>query len=77
MDKLSQDKIDELEKAAKDYFSNERIRLDAQWKFLDAISKKRGGSVGMQDSNAYESSQILSKFITDYLSTPLGAKEEV
>jgi len=76
VDKLSKDKLDELDKAAKDYFKKERVYLDAQYKFLDAISKKRGGSVGVQDANANESSQVFAKFIETYLAKPLGEKAE-
>jgi hypothetical protein len=63
----SQKRLDELETAASAYFSSEKKRLEADYNFLDAISKKRGGTVGLQDANADGASQILADSINDYL----------
>jgi hypothetical protein len=67
----SQKRLDELEKAATSYFSSEKKRLEADYSFLDAISKKRGGTVGLQDANAEGASQILADSINDYLGRPV------
>lgn len=63
----SQKRLNELESAAASYFSSEKKRLEADYNFLDAISKKRGGTVGLQDANAEGASQILADSINDYL----------
>jgi hypothetical protein len=63
----SQKRLEELESAAEAYFSSEKKRLEAEYNFLDAISKKRGGTVGLQDANAEGASQILADSINDYL----------
>lgn len=60
-------RLDELEKAANEYFSKERTRLEAEYKFLDAISKKRGGNVALQDINSAGASKILVDSINEYL----------
>lgn len=60
-------RLDELEQAANDYFSKEKTRLEAQFQFLDAISKKRGGNISLQNLNADGASQILVNSINDYL----------
>lgn len=60
-------RLDELETAANDYFSKEQTRLQAQYDFLDAISKKRGGNVALQDTNSDGASKILVDSINDYL----------
>jgi hypothetical protein len=67
----SQKRLDELEKAATSYFSSETKRLEADYSFLDSISKKRGGTVGLQDANAEGASQILADSINDYLGRPV------
>lgn len=67
----SQKRLDELEAAATTYFSSEKKRLEADYAFLDAISKKRGGTVGLQDANAEGASQILVDSINDYLGRPV------
>lgn len=64
------DRLKELEKAATEWFTSEKKRLNAQWDFLDAISKKRGGTIGLQDANAEGASKILVDSITDYLGRP-------
>lgn len=64
------DRLQELEKAANEWFSSEKKRLNAQYDFLDAISKKRGGTIGLQDANAEGASKILVDSITDYLGRP-------
>lgn len=60
-------RLEELEKAATEWFASEKKRLNAQFDFLDAISKKRGGTVGLQDANAEGASKILVDSINDYL----------
>jgi len=60
-------RLDELEQAANEYFSKERTRLEAQFAFLDNISKKRGGNVSLQDLNADGASKILVDSINSYL----------
>ena len=67
-------RLDELKKAADEYFSKEKTRLTAEFDFLDAISKKRGGSVGLQDANAEGASSILVDSINEYLGKPLGSR---
>ena len=64
----AKERLDELTKAAQEYFSKEKTRLQAQYDFLDAISKKRGGDKGLQDANAEGASSILANSINDYLS---------
>jgi len=66
------DRLNELKAAASDYFSSEKTRLQAQYDFLDAISKKRGGTVGLQDVNADGASKILVDSINAYLGKPSG-----
>lgn len=70
-------RLDELEKAANEWFASEKKRLKAQFDFLDAISKKRGGTVGLQDANADGSSAILVDSIDDYLGRPTQPSDEV
>lgn len=65
-------RVEELEKAATEWFSSEKKRLNAQWDFLDAISKKRGGTVGLQDANAEGASKILVDSINEYIGRPTG-----
>jgi len=60
-------KLDELKAAAKEYFTSEKQRLNNQHDFLDAILKKRGGTVGLQDANAEGASKILVDSINEYL----------
>jgi hypothetical protein len=69
------DRLDELKKAADEYFSSEKSRLNAEFDFLDTISKKRGGTVGLQDVNAEGASKILVDSINDYLGKPLTPDE--
>lgn len=64
-------RLQDLKSAADDWFSKEKKRLQAQFNFLDNISKKRGGSVGLQDANAQGASKILANSISDYLGSPL------
>ena len=63
-------RLEELKAAAKDYFTSEKTRLKNQYDFLDAISKKRGGTVGLQDANAEGASKILVDSINEYLGRP-------
>ena len=63
-------RLEELEKAAAEWFASEKKRLTAQYEFLDAISKKRGGTIGLQDANAEGASKILVDSITDYIGRP-------
>jgi hypothetical protein len=65
------DRLNDLKKAADDYFSKEQNRLNAQYTFLNNISQKRGGSVGLQNANAQGASTILANSIDDYLGSPL------
>lgn len=60
-------RLDELEQAANDYFSKEKTRLEAEFSFLDSISKKRGGNISLQDLNADGASKILVDSINSYL----------
>ena len=69
------DRLNELKEAANEYFALEKARLNAQYDFLDAISKKRGGDVGLQDANAAGASKILVDSINEYLGTPLHPSE--
>lgn len=69
-------RIDELEKAANEWFASEKKRLNAQFSFLDAISKKRGGTVGLQDANADGASAILVDSINDYLGRATSPSDE-
>jgi hypothetical protein len=69
-------RLQDLKDAADDYFSKEKKRLNAQFDFLDAISKKRGGSVGLQDANAQGASKILANSISDYLGSPLQPSDD-
>ena len=69
-------RIDELEKAAIEWFASEKKRLKAQFDFLVAISKKRGGTVGLQDANADGASVILVDSINDYLGRSTSPPDE-
>lgn len=69
-------RLDELQAAAKEYFVSEKTRLNNQYAFLDAISKKRGGIVGLQDANAEGASKILVDSINDYLGKTVSPSEE-
>lgn len=69
-------RLDELQKAASEWFSSEKKRLNAEYNFLDAISKKRGGTIGLQDANAEGASKILVDSINDYLGRISGATDE-
>lgn len=69
-------RLDELEKAANEWFTSEKKRLNAQYDFLDAISKKRGGTVGLQDANADGASKILVDSINDYLGRATSPSDE-
>jgi hypothetical protein len=64
-------RLQTLKDAADNWFSKRQKQLQAQYDFLDNISKKRGGSVGLQDANAQGASQILANSIDDYLGSPL------
>lgn len=72
----SAQRLQDLKDAADDWFSKEKKRLQAQFDFLDAISKKRGGSVGLQDANAQGASKILANSISDYLGSPLQPSDD-
>jgi hypothetical protein len=69
-------RLDELEKAANEWFTSEKKRLNAQFDFLDAISKKRGGTIGLQDANADGASKILADSINDYLGRATSPSDE-
>jgi hypothetical protein len=69
-------RLAELKQAASEYFTAEKQRLNNQYNFLDAISKKRGGTVGLQDVNAEGASKILVDSINDYLGKPPAPAEE-
>ena len=70
MSETSLKRVEELEQAAREYFSSEKKRLQAQYDFLDSISRKRGGTIGLQDENAEGASKILVDSINDYLGRP-------
>lgn len=70
------DRLNELKAAAQEYFALEKTRLNAQYDFLDAISKKRGGDVGLQDANAAEAAKILVDSISDFLGKPVQPSED-
>jgi len=65
------ERLTELETAANEYFSLERVRLQAEYDFLTAISKKRGANIGLQDLNTQGASKLLVDSINDYLGKPL------
>jgi hypothetical protein len=67
----AQERFNELKSAAEEYFKKEKQRLEAQYSFLDAIVKKRGGDVGLQEANAEGASRILANSINDYLGKPI------
>ena len=60
-------RLNELKEAASEYFALEKTRLNAQYDFLDAVSKARGGDVGLQDANAKGASKILVDSINEYI----------
>lgn len=72
MAQTATDRLNDLKSAADQWFDKEQKRLQAQYDFLDAISQKRGGSVGLQDANASGASKILANSIDDYLGSPLA-----
>jgi hypothetical protein len=63
----SEKRLDELKKAADSWFSKQRKYYEAEFDFLDQISQKRGGTVGLQDANAAGASVILENSINEYL----------
>ena len=67
-------RLEELKAAAEEWFKSEKKRLNAQYDFLDAISKKRGGVV--DDVNAEGASKILADSINDYLGKPARSTVE-
>lgn len=70
-------RLGELKAAATEYFSGERKNIESRFQFLDAISKKRGGSTGkFEDANDKGASQLLANSINDYLGEPLQAPSE-
>lgn len=70
------ERLSELKQAADEYFKSEQKRLNAQYDFLDAIAKKRGGTVGLQDANAEGASKILVDSVNEYLGKPASPKKE-
>jgi hypothetical protein len=65
------ERLDALQKAFEEYFDKEKKRITAQVDFLEAIAKKRGGTVGLQDLNAEGASKVLENSINDYLGRAL------
>lgn len=63
----AQDRLKALKTAADKWFSQQTKYYNAEYDFLDQISKKRGGTVGLQDANAAGASVILANSINDYL----------
>jgi hypothetical protein len=63
----SEKRLDELKKAADSWFIKQRKYYEAEFDFLDQISQKRGGTVGLQDANAQGASVILVNSINEYL----------
>jgi hypothetical protein len=70
MANTSQARLKELKSAADTWFGRQERYYDAEYKFLDAISKKRGGVIGLQDANAQGASKILVNSINEYLGKP-------
>lgn len=66
----AQDRLKELKKAADTWFGKQERYYNAEYDFLDQISKKRGGAVGLQDANAQGASEILVNSINEYLGRP-------
>lgn len=69
------DLLDKLKAASEEYFASEKKRLNAEYSFLDAIAKKRGGTAGLQDANAQGASKILVDSINEYLGRPFSPNE--
>lgn len=67
--------LDTLESAANEWFASEKKRLNAEYSFLEAIAKKRGGTAGLQDANAEGASKILVDSINEYLGKPFSPDE--
>ncbi len=67
--------LDTLKSAAEEWFASEKKRLTAEYSFLDAIAKKRGGTAGLQDANAQGASKILVDSINEYLGSPFSPDE--
>lgn len=65
------ERLEELEAAANEYFALERVRLEAQYSFLDAIAKKRGANINLQDLNSAGASKLLVDSINEYLGKSL------
>jgi hypothetical protein len=63
----AKDRLAELEAAANEYFAKEKVRLEAEYRFLDSIQKARGGNISLQDINAEGASAILVNSINEYL----------
>jgi hypothetical protein len=63
----SEQRLADLKKAADTWFGQRRRYYNAEYDFLDEISKKRGGTVGLQDANAVGASVILEISINEYL----------
>jgi hypothetical protein len=69
------DLLDTLKSASEEWFASEKKRLNAEYNFLDAIAKKRGGTAGLQDANAQGASKILVDSISEYLGKPFSPDE--
>ena len=66
----AQDRLKVLKTAADTWFSQQTKYYNAEYDFLDSISKKRGGTIGLQDANAEGASVILVNSINEYLGKP-------
>lgn len=63
----SEDRLKNLKQAADTWFGKQERYYNAEYDFLDQISKKRGGTVGLQDANAQGASAILENSIKEYI----------
>jgi len=64
----SNELLDKLEKAAKEYLQRERDVLNAQYNFLDQILRARGYSK-LSDHNSAKAQELLIKSIQDFLNS--------
>lgn len=68
-------RLEDLKRAADDYFSKEQARLSAQADFIDAILRARNSAVTVQDITSDYAGGIMVDSINDYLGTPLDNAE--
>jgi hypothetical protein len=66
-----QDRVKNLQKAADQWFKDQKAYIEAEYDFLDSIAATRGGSMTLQNAIALGAANVLENSINDYLGRPL------